>query len=77
MWYAIRNKKTGKYLYGTDFNFDKPRQRLTDENCPPKLFSAFDIEIELYRRQIDLRFYEVVEIELTVKNVKRGIKSRL
>ncbi len=77
MWYAIRHKKTGKFLYGTDFNYDKPRQRLTDNNSPPKLFDDYNLELELYRRRINLRLYEVVEIELTVKNVKKGVKGRL
>ena len=64
VWYAIRHKKSGKYIYGTDFNYDRNRQRLSDDLCPPMLFSRISLEVEIIHRQIDLRYYEVVPVQL-------------
>lgn len=64
VWYAIKHKKSGKYLHGTDFNYNSNRQRLSDDLCPPNLFSRISLEVEIIRRQIDLRYYEVVPVQL-------------
>ncbi len=64
VWYAIRHKKSGKYLYGTDFNYDRNRQQLSDDLRSPMLFSRRDLEFQIIHRQIDLKYYEVVPVQL-------------
>lgn len=76
-YYAIRKKdKRSKFIAGTDFLHDanRPRQILSNEHRPPKLFTELDLESELKRRHVDLNRYEVVAVE--VKEAPAGIKVK-
>lgn len=64
IWYAIKHKASGRFLYGTDFNYTNCRQRLSDDLCAPRLFSRIDLRRELLRRHINLKKYEIVPIQL-------------
>jgi len=66
MLYAIREKKSGIYICGTDFNDCPPTQRLCDEDgyTTPLLISEFSLDVELKRRQIDKTLYDVCEVKV-------------
>lgn len=67
VWYAIRHKKTGKLVGGTDFRYNNPHQRLSDDFLPPKLFSDINIDNELKHRRINTKYYDVVKVDLIIK----------
>lgn len=70
-YFAIRNKKDGRYLHGTDFRHYPPTQILESESCPPKLFSEIDIDSEIRRRHISLSKYDVVKVRITESRPKK------
>ncbi|WP_213413564.1 hypothetical protein, partial [Xylanibacillus composti] len=47
--YAIRNKKTGKWLYGTDFRFN-PRRQLTSYDAALTFGDRQSVELDFQRR---------------------------
>lgn len=62
--YAIRNKMTGQWLYGTDFREYPYRQRISNRQA--MLFeSKEDAEYQFKRRDCN-KDYEVVEVKLLV-----------
>lgn len=61
--YAIKHKKYGRFITGTDFNYTPPRQ-LMGVYEPPMLFTVYEIQSEIKRRHINLRRYEVCEVEV-------------
>lgn len=69
MFYAIKNKRTGKFVTGTDFR--NGTRQIMDESRPPLLLSDYDkeipeaVEIELRRRGINRKTYKVVPIKVT------------
>ena len=71
MWYALVHKETGRFLGGTNFNYDGPEQVLSEENFPPMLFDGQRLEHQLLYREIDPQEYDVVEVELQVKAVRQ------
>lgn len=60
--YAIRNKRTGEWIYGTDFNYSPPMQRTSSEQVMT-FDSAYRAEFEYSQRQCD-EDYEIVKVEL-------------
>ena len=61
--FAIRNKKDKRWVYGTDYRYSKPRQRCSHENV--KIYSEMILaENEIALRQINMKNYEIVEVEL-------------
>lgn len=65
MW-AFRNRKTKEWLYGTDFNYTPPRQRLSKEKA--KIFEYLDeAEDAEKRREIPSDLFELIEVELIPK----------
>ena len=66
IFYAIRNKKNGKYVTGTDYRHYPPRQILCEER-PPKLFQDITVETEINCRKINLNRYEVVPVVIVEK----------
>lgn len=62
IWYLIRHKVTGRYLSGTEFDYNPKmnQQILSDEKHPPMLFAEDRIEPELIHRNVDLNDFEVV-----------------
>lgn len=61
--YAIRNRKTNKYIYGTDFRFSPPRQRCS-ENAMRVYEYLFEAVLEYKRRRCG-RDYEIVSMSFT------------
>lgn len=66
MYYAIRNKKTKRFVVGTDRRYPHPHQRTCDNVYPPLLFTDIDIAQALRHRQVSAKNYEVVEVTLEV-----------
>lgn len=65
-YYAIKNKKTGRYVAGTNFNrFDgKPIQIYSSLYHPPKLFHGEELAVEIKRRGINLKYFKVEVVEV-------------
>lgn len=64
MYFAFRNKKTRKYISGTDFRYNPPHQIAADKYTPPKLFTEHQIATEIIVRKINLERYEIVPVNL-------------
>lgn len=66
-YFLVQNRKTGRFVAGTDFSYDlNHRQIYADENRPPRLFPV-DVKFlkpELARRGIKLAKFKLVEIEI-------------
>jgi hypothetical protein len=60
MWYAIKNKRNGRYIHGTDFRCDPRRQILSTDIRPPMLFNSLSLLTEIRHRGINLKTYKVV-----------------
>ncbi|MGF2144051.1 hypothetical protein ACQUEF_01725 [Vagococcus fluvialis] len=64
--FAIRNKKDKRWVYGTDYRNDPPKQRLSTERailCKDKESALLEMKL----RRVNSKRYEVVEVELKVK----------
>lgn len=64
IYYAIKNRKNGLFISGTDFRRSPPRQILQDRLHPPKLFHGAELLTEIQRRGINLKYYAVVTVNL-------------
>lgn len=66
MIYAIKNRRTNRYISGTNFNRLNgiPVQMYADEISPPRLFTDFDLDLEIKRRHINLKTFKVVCIKI-------------
>lgn len=79
IYYTIKNKKNGRYVSGTNFNYSdgKPRQILHTANRPPLLLARCDLITQLRHRRIDLRHYEVVAVRVkeqpTLEEWREGV----
>lgn len=64
MWYAIRNKTTGNYVAGTDFNHPFPHYEhtLADEYHAPKLFTQHNVFSEFLTRAMNPEKFEIVKV---------------
>lgn len=77
--YAIRHKKTKKWVYGTDFRMRHPRIKKRDisgKNYSHEQKTSFNKALifgDLVEAQVDFEYrgcgydYEIVEVELIVK----------
>ncbi|EAG6120430.1 hypothetical protein DLK56_01880 [Listeria monocytogenes] len=64
--YAIRHKRTKKFVYGTDKRYSKFRQRTSNEQA--LLFESYFIAHTAFNdRQVSHMLYEIVPVELIVK----------
>ena len=61
--YAIKHKENGRFVTGTDFRYNPPRQILSDYNSP-LLFTGYDLLREIGRRHINLSRYKVCTVEV-------------
>ncbi|EHT9650996.1 hypothetical protein ABZU90_000517 [Listeria monocytogenes] len=69
MMYAIRHKRTKKFVYGTDKRYSKFRQRTSNEQA--LLFeSYFTAHTAFKDRQVSHMLYEIVPVELIVKEAE-------
>ena len=68
MYFAIRHRKTKEYISGTNYRYSPPRQIMASEYRPPRLFSKFDLELEIKHRNINLKRYEVVAVTVIERN---------
>lgn len=62
--YAIINKVTGKWLYGTDYRYNPPHQRTSDRQAVT--YEDLDAAERQFRCRRCGRDYEIVEVELNV-----------
>ena len=61
--FAIRNKKDNRWVYGTDYRGNPPKQRLSNNRA--LLFEEQeDALLELVLRRMNRERYEVVEVKL-------------
>ena len=67
-YYAIKRKKDGKFISGTDFRYCPPRSIFADEFRPPLLIAEYNIKFSLLYRKINLKYYDIVSVE--VKEIK-------
>ena len=65
MLYAIKHKKTGKYITGTNFRTCPPSQ-IMNENLAPLILndSGINFQTELLFRNINFKYYKAVPIEI-------------
>lgn len=68
LYYAIRNKRTLQYISGTNYNYSPPHQIKASAFRSPKLFTGDELNFEIKRRAINLKYYEVVAVE--IKEIK-------
>lgn len=59
--FAIKHKKSGRIVTGTDFNYSPPRQILSDYDAPI-LFTDYNLLHEITRRKINLKYYTVMKV---------------
>lgn len=65
--YAIKNKITKQWLYGTDYREWPPRQRISNRQV--LTFETLEDAIyEFKNRKCDKYEYEIVEVELKIVN---------
>lgn len=62
--YAIINKATGEWVFGTDYNYSPPKQRLSREHAV--LFSDKEQAFFSFKKRRCNKKYEVVEVDLVV-----------
>ena len=63
-YYAIRNKRTKRFITGTDYRYVPPHQRTSDNVCVPLIFNDLTLYQQIRRREISFRNYEVVTIDI-------------
>ena len=65
-YYAIQHKRSGRFISGTDFSSTngKPRQIYSNSLRPPKLFNGEELTDEIKLRNINLKNYRVVVVEV-------------
>lgn len=68
--YAVKQKKSGRLISGTNYRFHPHRQILSDDFSPPLLFTGKQLLGELKHRTVSNRYYDVVVVE--VREVKCG-----
>ena len=60
--YAIRNKITMKWVYGTDYRYNPPRQRTSNRQA--LTFSDLNDVKHQFKHRCCGKDYEIVEVEL-------------
>ena len=74
-YYVFKNRRNGKYISGTNFNYDKYKQILADSYRPPKLMASdLEVEYEMIHRRINPATYKVVEVELREVEQDKAMK---
>lgn len=63
-YYAIKRKKDGKFISGTDFRCYPPRSIFADEFKPPLLIAEYNISSTLLYRHINRKYYDIVSVEV-------------
>lgn len=63
MFYAIQRKDTKEFVTGTNFSY-YPYRQITSTSRPPLLLSGYNLEAELKRRNINLKRYQVVQVNI-------------
>ena len=63
-YYVIKRKKDGKVVSGTDFRYYPYHSRFANEFSPPMLFTEHNLDLEIKRRGINLKYYKVVPINI-------------
>lgn len=59
--YAIRNKRTNKYVYGTDYRYHPKRRRLSENKA--KLFESLEeVKLVFDSEMYNPKFFEIVKL---------------
>ena len=64
MIYAIQNKRTKRFYFGTDYRFEPPRQR-TDPEFAKLFYTKDSAEVEFKVRKIN-REYKIVPVKIEI-----------
>lgn len=64
--YAIRNKRTKKWVYGTDYRYCPSRQRTADDRL--LVYSDYDEALLDFKHRKCGKEYEIIEIEVRESN---------
>lgn len=64
IYYAFKNRRNGKLISGTDFRTNPYRQILANEYRRPLILNKIQIETEMRSRNINLKTYKIVEVEI-------------
>lgn len=65
-FFAFRNKRTKQFVSGTDYRYYPPHCIMCDPYRRPLLVSGLFLKNEIAKRNINLKRYEVVLVELKV-----------
>ena len=60
--YAIRNKKTKLWLYGTDYRYHPPHQRTSENKC--MIFETYEDALNDFRWRRCGKSYEIVPVRV-------------
>lgn len=64
MTYAISNKRTGRWIYGTDYRYSPPHQRTSKDKA--LLFDDYKIANLAFEIRRCSKEYEIVPVKLVV-----------
>lgn len=67
-WYAIRSKRSHKFISGTDFRTRPAKQIIADDFHAPRVFTKQELNIELKRREVSMHIYEVVKVNVVAED---------
>ena len=63
MSYAIKNKRTGRFVYATDYRYSPPHQMTS--NSRALIYSDFEAACMATKiRQCSMSYYEIVLVEI-------------
>lgn len=60
--YAIRNRKTGKWMYGTDHRYWPPHQRTSDDKV--MIFESYEEATNAFKWRHCSKAYEIVPVRI-------------
>ena len=63
--YAIKNRKYKKWLFGTDYNYSPPRQRLSENNV--MIFQDYSTARREFNKRGCGKEYRIIAVELVEK----------
>jgi hypothetical protein len=66
IYFAIKRKKDGAFVSGSDFRYYPPHSIMADDYRPPLLIPCDmrNVETEIERRRINMDRYKIVRVEI-------------
>ena len=62
-FYAFQNKRTKKFITGTNYSY-YPHRQICFKGRPPLIVPSVSLKTEVYCREINLDYYDIVKIEI-------------